>query len=183
MLDEVYIYICPKCRLTNTDPRDVAHRHCSFCDLFAEELRVEPVRALCNGFFETGALTCRDCYSVAAQTLIEHVRHREARLAHGLVRAARRVRNRIRARSVAYVEHAWVETPACEIGQHVDIPALIVVDYCQVDPRARFMLRGPYYESAGVRLLPPPKRYTRELTILLSLMHRDYGPWPEPGDA
>jgi hypothetical protein len=182
------IYICPKCRLVSTDTRDIARRHCAFCDLFAEESRAEPVSALRDGFFETGALSRRDCFSVAAQTLLQHALHRDARLVHGWVRKARKIRNSIKARSIGYVEHAWVETPGTETstdaaGARIVIPAVIVVDYCQVDPRARFMLRGAYYDYAGVRMPPPPKRYTRELTILLGLLHRNAGPWSEPGNT
>jgi hypothetical protein len=119
------------------------------------------------------SLTKRDCFSVAAQTLLRC--DLDARLVHGWVR------NKCND-GPKYVRHAWVETTG--IGSYRDgteRPITIVIDDT-LDEHDRTLPRTLYYDTMVVR--PLPKRYTFSRMALLSAIHEDYGPWDdERGDA
>jgi hypothetical protein len=170
-------YQCPKCRLVNKDPQDVARKHCSFCDVFAEDLRGELVAELKGCEFARG-LTRRDCFSVAFWT-VKHHGNEQSRVVHGRVRDSW---------TGELVQHAWAETPGAgeyenDAGERIKLPLTVVVDYCQVDERARFMPRDMYYENAGVETTPPPKRYTLQQCMLLAVLYGNDGPWDDPGET
>jgi hypothetical protein len=171
-------YNCPKCRMDNTDPEDIRRKHCSFCDVFAEDLRGELVTELQEFQFSRG-LTRRDCFSVAFWTVKYHG-NEESRVVHGRVRHSW---------TGELVEHAWAETPGkgtyvnAETGEEEQRPLILVVDYCQVDERARFLPRDFYYEQCGVELAPPPKRYTIQQCMLFAVLHGNDGPWDDPGES
>jgi hypothetical protein len=118
----------------------------------------------------TGSLTKRDCFRVAAHTLLR-CDYSDARLVHG------RVHNRC-SDGPKYVRHAWVETTG--IGVYRDgseRPITIVIDYTQIDEHNRTLPRTLYYEAMGVR--PLQKRYTFARVALLAARHEHYGPWDD----
>lgn len=172
------VYICPKCRLPNRDPADIARKHCSVCDVFAEDLRREIVTELSDEPFAQG-LTRRDGFSVAFWTA-KHDGNEHSRVVHGWVRDS--------FKPGELIQHAWVETPGVatyedEAGNTFQRPVTVVVDYCQVDERARFAPREQYYEAAGVQANPPPKRYTVQQCLLLGVLYHSDGPWDDPGET
>lgn len=155
-------YTCPKCGKTTDDLA------CPDCDLIPE----------LSAYPEARGLTRRQCYSVASIALL-YLGQRDWRLVHG------RVRNNQSPSEI--IGHAWIERPGVgtfvddKTGRTVEQPITVVWDLTQPDPRARLMPTSLYYDQVGVRLSPPPKRYTREQMIDEAYIFGHDGPWDVAG--
>lgn len=165
-------YVCPKCHAESFNPNDAKHYYCGACHTFAADLRDEIVTEFAH--LTTQILTRKDCYSLAALTLMDSPNNDKARLVHASVVNLLEPGTR--------TGHAWTEFPA--IGTYEDRsegPIIVVSDYSQVDERARFMPQDEYY-----KLLQPVdiRRFTRDEMIAMAQRYGNDGPWPdepEPG--
>ncbi len=165
-------YICPKCHRESFNPNDVRYLFCGACNIFAEDLRDEPVTMFAH--LTPRRLTKRDAFSLAALTLFESAHNPHARLVHGIARNS--------FNPGEYVQHAWCEFPATVTYDNgMRGPSAVVCDYSQPDERMYFILRDQFYTQMGVR---DTKRFTRDEMIARAKAGLNDGPWVDsPGGA
>lgn len=159
-------YSCPKCHATSRNPNDVQNMYCGHCHTFAEALRDEPVTTFAH--LTKIHLTHRDCFSLAALTLLDSPNNPDARLVHGWVLSS--------FDGGEHIEHAWCEFPA--IATYADDstgPIILVVDYSQLDERAVMLPAPDLYRVWQARDI---RRFTREEAIANGQRYRCDGPWP-----
>lgn len=159
-------YVCPKCHAVSHNPHDMLHMYCGRCNLFAEQLRNEPVTTFAH--ITPTPLTRRDCFSLAALTLMDSPNCPQARLVHGWVRGS--------FGAGEHIEHAWCEFPAeATYSDGSTGPVLVVVDHAQLDERAVVIPAEDLYAVWQARDL---RRFTRAEMIAAALRHGHDGPWP-----
>jgi hypothetical protein len=160
-------YMCPKCHRVSYHPEDVKQFYCGVCHVTAEELRRERVTDFAH--ITNMYLTRRDCMSLALLTLTDHRDNPEARLVHGWVRNSF---------TGELTEHAWCEMPAIATYEDgSEGPITVMVDYTQVDERARIMpVEFGYEKMGGVSYI---SRYTFVEALVLAAKAGHDGPWPE----
>lgn len=158
-------YTCPKCHVTSHNPHDVQNMYCGRCHTFAEALRDEPVTIFAH--LTKTHLTHRDCFSLAALTLLDSPNNPEARLVHGWIRSSF---------DSEHVDHAWCEFPAtATYADGSTGPIVAVVDYAQLDERAVILPAPDLYRVWQARDV---RRFTREEAIANAQRYGCDGPWP-----
>jgi hypothetical protein len=159
-------YACPKCHAVSHNPHDVLHMYCGRCHKFAEQFRDDPVTIFAH--LTKVHLTHRDCFSLAALTLLDSPDNPDARLVHGWIRGSFGVGE--------HIEHAWCEFPATATYEDGSTgPIITVVDYTQIDGRAIILPAPDLYRAWQVRDI---RRFTREEAIANAKRYGRDGPWP-----
>lgn len=159
-------YTCPKCHVVSHNPHDVRNLYCGRCLVSAEQLRDEPVTIFAH--LTSTCLTHRDCFSLAALTLLDNPQNPDARLVHGWILSS--------FEPGEHIEHAWCEFPAeAEYTDDSIQPIIVVVDYSQLDERAVILPAPDLYRVWQARDI---RRFCRAELIANVLRYGLDGPWP-----
>jgi len=164
-------YTCPKCHLTSRNPGDVQNYYCGHCDVFAEDLRNEVVTDF-DHIPGAKGITRKECFSLAVLSIFYDWRkHPEARVCHAWVSDS--------FSPGEYVLHAWCEAQAVATYDNGSQEQIVIVhDYTQIDPGARFHPRDLFYQLLGIDA-NKVHRYSREDAFAMVLKNGTDGPWED----